>query len=74
MLSRSFKLLAGTFTDYSWPDDAGSWIGMDGVEYDVTISTRSDTVRLPGFCRPLPLCRLDVVVVVVVADFCVQSR
>ncbi|CAM9305494.1 unnamed protein product [Ectocarpus fasciculatus] len=38
-----FKLLAGTFTDYSWPDEVGPWVGMDGVEYDVTISTRSDT-------------------------------
>eukprot|EP00752_Nemacystus_decipiens_P012221 g10835.t1 len=38
-----FKLLAGTFTDYSWPDEPGSWVGMDGVEYDVEISTRSDT-------------------------------
>eukprot|EP00903_Cladosiphon_okamuranus_P011690 g10995.t1 len=38
-----FKLLAGTFTDYSWPDEAGSWVGMDGTEYDVEISTRSDT-------------------------------
>ncbi|CBJ33496.1 tyrosinase [Ectocarpus siliculosus] len=38
-----FKLLAGTFTDYSWPDEVGTWVGMDGVEYDVIISTRSDT-------------------------------
>ncbi|CAM9893269.1 unnamed protein product [Pylaiella littoralis] len=38
-----FKLLAGTFTDWSWPDEVGTWTGMGGVEYDVTISTRSDT-------------------------------
>ncbi|CAM9515381.1 unnamed protein product [Scytosiphon promiscuus] len=38
-----FKLLAGTFTDWSWPDEVGPWVGMDGTEYDVEISTRSDT-------------------------------
>ncbi|CAM9275842.1 unnamed protein product [Hapterophycus canaliculatus] len=36
-------LLAGTFTDWSWPDEVGPWVGMDGIEYDVEISTRSDT-------------------------------
>lgn len=36
--------MSGTFADYSWPDEPGMWTGMDGVEYDVVISTEQDEV------------------------------
>lgn len=41
----SFKFLSGTFTDYSWPDEPGSWTGMDGETYDVVLSLQQDEVR-----------------------------
>lgn len=34
-------------TDLSWPDEVGTWVGMDGVEYDVVISLEDDNVRKP---------------------------
>lgn len=42
--------MSGTFTDFSWPDEPGLWTGMDGVEYDVEISTEQDEV---GVARTL---------------------
>lgn len=42
-----FKRLTGTMTDLSWPDQVGTWVGMDGVEYDVVISLEDDNVRKP---------------------------
>lgn len=39
-----FKRMTGTMTDLSWPDEPGTWVGQDGVEYDVVISIESDTV------------------------------
>lgn len=50
--------MSGTFTDVSWPDEPGLWTGMDGVVYDVEISTEQDEVRVALITDGLYFCWL----------------